>query len=212
MSDDSQVWPKVSEVVNESAAENQATDKLIVGPLKTGPGQVFDIVKCAACDNRHDATPMHEYTRQSGLFTHWYACPNLGDPVSVTLMQLSNGNGIELHAETIQSLARAMIAGRFMAVIFYVEGDKLQMDRRSWKFPPTDFFPNSTGPGCLGMLEQSLRAEMGNVQPQDMKLAERPRPLRELSGAAAPGPRKEVFQLPKATGLTDRVNGESAAE
>ena len=176
---ESQVWPPPQNKIDSNAEG---------GPLTGEPvdvrGSKLNIRKCPACDAAHQNLVVNEYNKPQGVFTHWFHCPTIQDPVSVSLLMLRSGDAIELSGPVCQSLANAQVAGRYLAVVFYVDEEgKLHMERTTSNFPVADFYETKDRPGCIGMLRKSFEDEVGKQAPQTMSRA-RPKPLRTLVGDA----------------------------
>lgn len=193
--DTGQVWPKRSEPEPQLQPESQPA--VLTGePAQLDEGQRLDVEKCAACDNRHQGIAVFSFNRPVPPFTHWYACPALGDPVPIALAMLKAGGGIELHGPIINHLAAAQTAGRFLAAIFWHEDGKLRMGLTTHKFPHADYFEADDQKGVLGMLREKLEEYAGAPQTRDMRRAPPLMPLRTLLGTAEPSDGQEM-QLPK---------------
>lgn len=174
--DNGQVWPPSSGTVQ-------------AGPLTGEPakleGQQLDVHKCAACDGRHDAIQVQSFNRPVQPYTHWYQCPTLGDPVPISIAMLTAGDAIELDGPVCQALAEAQIAGRWLVAVFHIDVDgRLILRRSSQKFPTGDLLQSAEHKGCIGLLKENFEQEVGTQQPQEMRTAATPRPLRSLMGAA----------------------------
>lgn len=190
MSEVGQVFPPSPEQ-DEPAAD--PTGILTGDPI---PAQRVNVHKCGACDNRHDDIEIKEFARQLPPFTHFYICPNVGDPVPLTLAMMSDGNGMELHGPTMQSLACARMAGRWIAVVGYIEDGKLLIDKHADRFPMADYFEQGPdSPGFIKQLLQMLESEAGIHQPAEMRPAPPRTPLRTLNGNGSAPPLQEQFKI-----------------
>lgn len=153
-------------------------------------GQSVNIRQCPCCDGSHDGLDVREFAKSQGPFTHWFLCPTLGEPVSISLLMLSSGEGLELNGAVCQSIAKAQLSGRYLIAVFVISAEgKLELHRTSQKFPTGDFEE------CVNMLRKNLSSETGPAQPLQMQRG-RPMPLRTLMGALDPGGKAQQFQLP----------------
>lgn len=180
------------------------------GPLTGAPcalgGQSLNMRQCPSCDGSHEAIIVKELAKPAGSFTHWFSCPNTGDPVSLSLAMLKSGGGIELNGPVCQSLAEAQMAGRWMIAIWHIDqNNAIQCSKHSTKFPVGDYFTQKDiqgHKGCVEMLAELLRQEIGPVQP-DLMRAVNPSPLRDLMGALDPNTPKQHIKLPGYPVLAD---------
>lgn len=186
-----QVWPPGTEPIS-----SVPLTEILTGDPADVSIQNLTVHKCAACDGKHEAIQMREFTRPPHPFTHFYLCPTLGDPVPVALAMMHAGTAMELRGPVCQGLAAAQVCGRFMAVIFWHDDEnKLRMYFHEEKFPMGDYFETADQKGVMGMLKQQLEANAGTLQQQAMRRAQTPKPLRDLLGSAAPS-NKEQFKIP----------------
>lgn len=148
-------------------------------------GTLVRIQECAACGASHADVALTEYNKKIGPFTHWYACPTLGDPCQLALLSLNGEDGIELSGPICAALTEAQFAGRYMVAIWFLDAEgKLRMHRICHRFPTIDMLGDGTNPGVLGMLKSDLERECGGAQqPAVMRPATAPKPLRDLLGA-----------------------------
>lgn len=161
-------------------------------------GTLVRIQECSACGASHESVALTEYQKKVGPFTHWYVCPTLGDPCQVALLSLSGENGIELSGPICQALIEAQLAGRYMVAVWFIDQEgKLRLKRKDNRFPHTDMLPHGEHPGALGMLKEQLEAECGQQQPQVMRTAETPKPLRNLLGAGQPNGNQQRIKIPQ---------------
>jgi hypothetical protein len=185
---DAQVYP----------TENQ--EDVLTGEIAKFGDQKLNIVQCGACDNRHDGIAVNEYGRAPKPFTHWYQCPNTGDPVPIALAMMQAGGAMELRGPVCQALAKAQVAGRFLSAIFWHDTDgKLWMSYFEEKFPTGDYFETKNQKGVLGMLKEQLEKNVGAISQQEMQQAHIPKPLRDLLGN---GQQSDVarYQVPRDVG------------
>lgn len=175
-----QVWPPRDGLQAETPLQRSQVAKM------DARGVPFNISKCGACDGSHEHLTIMEYARQPGPFSHWFVCPNTGDPVNVTLGTLPSGEGLEFNGAVIQDLAKAQMAGRYMAIICYVEAEPdangkfpLRLVRHGCKFPSGDVYQSKECEGLVGLLMRNLKEEFGDPQPVEMK-AVKPHPLKSL--------------------------------
>ncbi len=171
-----QVWPPVAPLTGQ--------------PAHVEPGQRLNIRQCPSCDGSHDDLQVREYSKPQGPFTHWFTCPNSKDPVSLSLLMLTSGEGMELNGAVCQALAEAQLAGRWMIAVFTITPDgKLLCRRSTAKFPTGDYDI------CMNLFRENLQQETGPAQPAKMADG-RPNPLRSLLGAFDPNAKQQQIKLP----------------
>ena len=209
--DPGQVWPP---------KEEESAGPLTGAPCAVGE-QALNIRQCPSCDGSHDGLLVKEFSRPSGPFTHWFLCPNTKEPVSISLAMLKAGEGMELSGPVCQALAEAQLSGRYMVAVWHIDhANAIQCSKHSAKFPTGDYFSQKdikNHKGCVEMLSELLRQEIGPVQPDIMK-AVNPQPLRTLMGALDPNTQKQQIKLPghpvtvPPEGRNDNVLAETSAD
>jgi len=204
----SEHFPVDESKANESRADIERR-QAESGPItdKFDARQVGITIKnCGACDGTHEGVKVNEFTRPSGPFTHWFTCPNLQDPVNITLGLLSNGEGLQLDGPILQTLARAQLCGMYMVIVCEIDPSqdhKMTLTRHTHKFPSGDVYQTKSNLGFMGLLKENLEQEFGPAQPVEMKEV-RPQPLRDLMGNLIDRA-KEAQEVPAAS-LGDRVS------
>lgn len=178
---------------------------ILSGKAASVAGQTFNVTRCAACDNRHDNMEMNDYARAPKPFTHWYKCPNTGDPVPVSLVMLKTGEGMELNGPVCQSLAAAQACGRFLVAIFWHnENGMLTMAFNEEKFPTGDYFETKEHKGVLGMLREQFERNVGTPEQREMQAAALPKPLRDLVGNSQPvSVERKQYKMPSGFKMDD---------
>jgi hypothetical protein len=198
-----QVWPHP--VVVETAPPDQP----LTGEKPSLVGQNITVHQCAACDGRHENIEVRDYNRPQPPFTHWYMCPNLGDPVPIALAMLHDGQALELNGPVCQALAEAQIAGRFLVAVCMIKDGKLLLRRTTHKFPAAEYFETKESAGVMGTLRKNLEQEVGTQQPAVMREATLPKPLRELLGNGSL-PDRVVHKLPE--GVAAQIAADNAVK
>lgn len=173
-----------------------AAEPLTGQPVKTN-GQSLSIRQCPCCDASHDGLEVREFSRPQGPFTHFFTCPSLQEPVSVSLLMLTGGEGLELSGPICQAMAKAQLAGRYLIAVYVINPDgRIDLHRTTQKFPTGDY------DACIKMLQDDLRSEIGPAQRDEMKEAS-PLPLRGLLGAFDPNGRVQKVRIPGRPVLAD---------
>lgn len=86
----------------------------------------INVGRCPACSKSHERVLLAELKSGHGPFTHWYQCPELGDPVQTTIVVFDEGQHSEVNKEIVASAVNAQKAGRYLWAIFHLdEKDKL---------------------------------------------------------------------------------------
>jgi len=136
---------------------------------------VLDCHFCYACDAMHNALPLHAYKRSVPPWSHWYTCPTLGEPVSLTIVTDGKGN-VEIANSVLRSLADATRCGRYMVAIWYLDGGKIMMTRTTCEYPQGEFAAS------VRLLDSDLAKEAGPALPTIMQPAGERRPTINLFG------------------------------
>lgn len=131
------------------------------------------IGNCYACDARHEGIALHEYKTPNPPWTHWFTCPNTGDPVPVTLVQ-SRGLAIEIHNAILRRVMQAQASGSFMVAIFRREpkeptGYTIFLNRETHRFPNDDY------EAVIEQFANNLRDELGPMKAKPLPPATPPK-------------------------------------
>ncbi len=104
---------------------------------------------CPSCGREHLEVSMFAYQRP-GVFTHWYECPETGDPIPVSV----SVSGRLIDQEISDALALAAGDDRWLCIVYRVHGNQLIA---FWK---THQFPNGDLPVVLADLKVAFARVM----------------------------------------------------
>jgi hypothetical protein len=150
---------------------NMALPKPIDEPLSrvcTTPNpMVIKIDKCP-CGRLggHALVEVNLMVNPQPPFTHWYRCPDTGDPVLMSLLMLDDQTAIAVQNQILQSVIRCLLAKRWMIAFFRVEAGRVWLEPDP---PLFHDFPNGDFGIAIAMLYESikryLKAPVLNVPP-----------------------------------------------
>jgi len=109
-----------------------------ISDLKSGSNQIVSIRMCGACGSRHDKVQVVDFVRKNPPWTHWYGCPETGDPVPICI-KMHGPNVVEVSNRLTDIMVRAEAAGSFMFMVWFVDPDnpdKLNLDRVRYNLSP----------------------------------------------------------------------------
>lgn len=173
--------------------------QVLTGECAKG-GHTVSVHECQACDSHHDGVEIRQLQRQLGMFTHFYTCPTLGDPVYCCLAMLKGGSAIELNGPICNALAEAQLCGRFVVAVGYYDAQGgLRVFKSSHKFPVVDYFETPEHKNFMGNLREIFEREVGQPVPQPMREAPLPKPLVNLLGKGRV-PAVEKFRIAQPNG------------
>lgn len=149
------------------------------------------VPRCPRCGKPHYGTRAAAYRKPSPPWTHWFICPETHEPVSLYVAVdgsddgrsagagaigaamsrsvVAHPRGLEIDRTVIEHMFDAQASGQWLAAVFYVQGGRLQMHRRTANFPREDLMR------AVDLLRDNLAGEVG------------PPPLKELPAAVGDG-------------------------
>lgn len=100
-----------------------------------------EIEKCVLCEQHHPLVMLTEYNERGAggtcpFATHWYICPVTNDPVPMTFTGMGD---VEIDADIASSQRVAQMSGRWLTVVFWIEGNDVSFFRKTDDFPLNKF-------------------------------------------------------------------------
>lgn len=129
----------------------------------------IQIVQCYSCGEQHGAVQLQPYVKPSPPWTHWFCCPTNGDPVPLTLIYQENQpeQAVELNRRVVSDFAKAYGNGRWLAAIFFVDGDKVYSGINASEWPHKEYET------ALALLQQHAEKHGGLPKPEPLPRAAR---------------------------------------
>lgn len=125
------------------------------------------VLECPSCGGRHSDLHLTEFAKPYGVYTHWYKCPNTGDPAMISLW-VYKGELEEANQEICRNAIRAQQSGRWMSVFFHVEDGKVHQYMFNHHLPHADWGT------AADMLKREMENQLGttkqNPEPADVAI------------------------------------------
>jgi hypothetical protein len=112
------------------------------------------IAKCPSCGREHLNRPVTLLATPQPPFTHWYTCPETGDPVSMSLFMVDDQTAVAVPNQILQRVLRCLLSKRWMIACFRVEGGRVWLEPDPVLFHD---FPNGDFGVSIGMLYDSIK-------------------------------------------------------
>ncbi len=119
--------------------------------LKQAPTMTVRVPKCASCGKEHDGVEVKALATPQKPFTHWFTCPETGDPVPMALLMVDDQTAVAVHSQILQGVMRCLLARRYMMAFFRVEQGRIFCDPTVY-----DDFPNGDFGRAVGLLHKHL--------------------------------------------------------
>ncbi len=126
------------------------------------------IEKCPSCRGKHEL-PINAYSKQEP-WTHWYCCPDTGDPVNLTLL-LDDKEPLQLQGDLMRQIVLAHRTGQFFVAIFHWEKDS-PIGQQCPKWWVNHHLPHAEFGGCLKYLNDAFTEIVGPSDVPAIKVAE----------------------------------------
>ena len=127
------------------------------------------IEKCPSCSGKHEL-PINTYSRQEP-WTHWFICPDSGDPVNLTLL-LDDKEPLQLHGELMQHIVKAHHSGEYFVAVFHWDKDAPRGEQCP-KWFINQHLPHIEFGGCLDWLKGELAKIVGPKDVPAIQIADR---------------------------------------
>lgn len=127
-------------------------------------GHKLPIEKCPSCGMAHEEE-VKRYSRANSPFTHWFQCPETGDPVSMSLVLDDDGQPLQLSDEVITKLISAQRTGRYLVSIFYFDKDSPE-EQRIQRYYKNEHLPNDELGPCIEWLRECFTKIIGPRNPR----------------------------------------------
>lgn len=128
------------------------------------------IESCQSCGKSHNDVSATKLVGDQSPFTHWFTCPETGDPQLMTIQQRDAGS----HGTTMDAIEKALHdaarAERYMVAVFHMENGKQILHRTSHQFPVSEF------DSSVKLLKENLEDEIGPPARQTLSIASMPPP------------------------------------
>ncbi len=115
----------------------------------------IDIPECPACGGSHNVIVARPFKANRLPYTHWYNCPTVFDPVSLTLA-MQGDNPIEVNRRIIQDLAEAQANGGCLMFVTFGTDKRAGVTLRRH----TSDFPTNRMEEAVRLLYENLTPEM----------------------------------------------------
>lgn len=113
-----------------------------------------DVRQCYSCGLSHQDVLMREYVRPKPPWTHWYQCPETGEPVDASVV-VREGQAVEPDRELCERLSAARDGGGYCLALFTTRANEVTC----WFV--TREFPRGMLPECQRLLAKHVRDEVG---------------------------------------------------
>lgn len=135
------------------------------------------INECTVCGKRHDSVQLHAVVKPNSNFTHWYTCPETGEPEFVRLEQFE-GKQSEIDRKLVEQLATATQSGEWLVCVFRREGKKLSLYRQNQNFP----LQGKAAQDVVSLLQKDLSKEGAPPEAGELKEVDPPKAPVSLFG------------------------------
>ncbi len=126
------------------------------------------IEKCPSCRGKHEL-PINTYSKQEP-WTHWYCCPETGDPVSLTVL-LDDTEPLQLQGDLMRRIVDAHRTSQFFVAIFHWEKDS-PPGQQCPKWWVNHHLPHAEFGGCLKYMKDAFSEIVGPSDVPAIKVAE----------------------------------------
>ena len=133
------------------------------------------IKKCSVCGKAHESVQLHP-VNNPGLTTHWYSCPETGEPRFVAI-HVRDDVASEFPDEVVDKLAQAVSDGRYTICVFRLDGTTMHLYRKPQAWPSS----------------KKSQEEMVKLLAKNLGEETAPPPQTGLKQVKAPGPPVKLF-------------------
>lgn len=96
--------------------------------------QIASIKQCVICKKAHQSVELVAMIRNREPYTHWYTCPETGEPEYVSLRTIGD-DGLEVDSEVVDAIIQAANTGSYFVAVFHRRGGKLLLHSIPRAFP-----------------------------------------------------------------------------
>jgi hypothetical protein len=125
---------------------------------------VLDVLSCYSCGERHEGVTLHAFNKPIEPWTHWYTCPDSGDPVTLSV-DGKHAAPVERVRRVVTDIERAAQVGRWLACIFFVEEGPRRGELITTLLWNQEDFPHAVYENCQDLLAKECAKHGGLPAP-----------------------------------------------
>ena len=115
------------------------------------------IEKCPSCSGKHEL-PISAYSKQEP-WTHWYCCPETGDPVNLTLL-LDDKEPLQLNGDLMQWIVKAHRSAKYFIAVMHWD-EEAPSGQQCPKWFANHHLPHAEFGGCVKWMKEEMDKIVG---------------------------------------------------